>query len=124
MAVFTIVVLLAMLPLCGWLVAEEMTTVDLSCTEELVIVRHVGTTYEVPLAEVTHAELLDELPPSSRIWGTGMERLLKGSFSVEGYGAATFCLDPHDPPFLVLKTEETTYFFSGNDVEAIFDIVK
>ena len=124
MAAFTIVVLLALLPLSGWLMAEELTSVDLSYSEEQVIVRHVGTTYEVPLDEVVHAELLDTLPPSSRIWGTGMENLLKGSFSVKGYGTATFCLDPHDPPFLVLKTAETTYFFSGNDVEAIFDIVK
>jgi len=124
MAVFTIVILVALLPLCGWMIAEELTDVELTCTEETVTVHQIGTVYEVALEDVTEAELLEELPPSSRIWGTGMENLLKGSFSVKGYGTATFCLDPHDPPFLVLKTEETTYFFSGNDVEAIFDIVK
>ena len=124
MAVFTIVILVAMLPLCGWMIAEELTDVELTCTEETVTVHQIGTVYEVALEDVTEAELLEELPPSSRIWGTGMENLLKGSFSVKGYGTATFCLDPQAPPFLVLKTEETTYFFSGNDVEAIFDIVK
>ena len=120
MAAFTIVVLLALLPLSGWLMAEELTSVDLSYSEEQVIVRHVGTTYEVPLDEVVHAELLDTLPPSSRIWGTGMENLLKGSFSAEGYGAVTFCLDPQDPPFLVLHTEEEIFFFSGKQTEDIY----
>ena len=49
-----------------------------------------------------------------------MSRLLKGSFSAEGYGAATFCLDPQAPPFLVLHTEEDVYFFSGKQAEDIY----
>ena len=50
--------------------------------------------------------LLEKLPPSVRVWGTGMPNLLKGSFSVEGYGMATLCLNPQETPILMLQTAD------------------
>ncbi len=120
MAVFTVVVLLALLPLCGWMISEEMTATELTVSSDSIVARHGSTVYEIPLDEVLEAELLDELPPSSRMWGTGMEQILKGQFSVEGYGTAKFCLNPQQPPFLTIKTADETYFFSGEEAEAIF----
>ena len=121
MAVFAVAVLLAMIPLGIWLLAEEANTTELTCSAEAIVAQHGSSTYEVPIDDIVDAELLEELPPSTRMWGTGMARLLKGKFSVEGYGAATFCLDPTDPPFLVLKTERETYIFSGSEVESIYN---
>ena len=124
MAVFTIVVLVGLLPLCGWLVAEEMTPITLGYTEDVVIARHSGTTYEIPMDDVIHTELLDTLPSSSKMWGTDMTHLLKGQFSAEGYGTVTFCLDPEDPPFLVLHTENEIYFFTGKQAEEIYQQIQ
>jgi len=124
MAIFAVVVLLAMIPLGVWLVADEMSEIKLTCTAQTVTASHNGSTYEVLREDITEVGLLEELPPSTRMWGTGTDRLLKGRFSVEGYGTATFCLDPKNPPFLVLKTAENTYFFSGNEVETLLQTLK
>ena len=124
MAVFAVVVLLAMIPLGIWMVADEMGEISLTCTAEAVTASHNGSTYEVLLDDITEVELLEELPPSTRMWGTGMPLLLKGRFSVEGYGTSTFCLDPTAPPFLVLKTGEEIYFFSGSEAKSIYNQIK
>lgn len=123
MAVFTIVVLAALLPLCGWLISEELSVTTLTYSTDTIAAQHGSSIYEVPIEDVMEAELLEELPSCFRIWGTGMENLLKGSFSVEGYGTATFCLNPNDPPFLVLKTAEEIYFFSGTEAEGLFEML-
>ena len=124
MAIFAIAILLAMIPLGIWLVAEETNTIELISSAETIVARHGSSVYEVLIDDIVDAELLEELPPSTRMWGTGMARLLKGKFSVEGYGTATFCLDPKNPPFLVLKTAENTYFFSGNEVETLLQMLR
>lgn len=107
-------VLLAAMPLLGaWLVVEEFSPLRLGLQSQTVVAQQAFTTYRVPVAELEEVRLLEELPPASRIAGTSMDRLLKGSFSMEGE-KAIFCLDPQDPPFLLLKTEEKTYVFGGD----------
>ncbi len=106
--------LLLALPLFGaWCMAEEFSPIRLTLTQDTVTVRHALTEYQVPLDQVEDAAVLSKLPPAGRVWGTAMNTLLKGSFSVNGYGMATLCLDPAAEEFLVLQTEETTYIFSG-----------
>ena len=106
--------LLAAMPLLGaWLVVEEFSPLRLGLQSQTVVAQQAFTTYRVPVAELEEVRLLEELPPASRIAGTSMDHLLKGSFSMEGE-KATFCLDPQDPPFLLLKTEEKTYVFGGD----------
>ena len=113
MMAFSVLVLAAM-PLLGvWLVVEEFSPLRLGLQSQTVVAQQAFTTYRVPVAELEEVRLLEELPPASRIAGTAMDRLLKGSFSMEGE-KATFCLDPQDPPFLLLKTEEKTYVFGGD----------
>ena len=85
--------------------------------------RQALTTYRVDLADVTDSALLPELPDATRVAGTGLDNLLKGSFSVEGYGMVKLCLNPNDPPFLVLETEKTTYILGGDGVEELYAAV-
>ena len=121
MAVFSIAVLLAM-PLMGvWLMAEELSPVRMELTDEALTVRQAMTTYEIPLDEITDVQLLDTLPPASRTWGTGLSNLLKGSFSVKGYGPCTLCLNPENPPFLLVQTVHGTYLLDAGQAEAILD---
>lgn len=116
--------IIALLPLLGvWLMVEEFSPLTLQREGETIVARQALTTYRVDLADVTDSALLSELPDATRIAGTGLDNLLKGSFSVEGYGMVKLCLDPNDPPFLVLETEKTTYILGGDGVEDLYAAV-
>lgn len=124
MAVLVVVVLLAMLPLCGWLIADETAVTELTVTSEVIVAQHRNTVYEIPMEDILEMELLDQLPPASKIWGTDVGSLLKGRFSVEGYGAATLCLNPQETPVLMIRTAEEIYFLSGKEAEAAYEQLK
>lgn len=76
-----------------------------------------GVKYEIPLENITDAQLLDTLPPSYRVVGTGMDTYLEGDFSVQGQGAAKFCLDPTDPLFLRVEADGRVYWFTAETPE-------
>ena len=95
---------------------EELSPIRVTQTDSTVTVSQAWTTYRIDRDQVTETKVLDRLPQSSRVWGTGMDTLLKGSFSVEGYGMAELCLNPENPPFVVIKTEKTTYIFNQEDI--------
>ena len=124
MAVFVVVVLLAMLPLCGWLIADESAVTELSVSSETIVAQHRNTVYEISLEDIQDMKLLDELPPAAKVWGTGTDNLLKGKFSVEGYGMATLCLNPQETPILMLQTADGIYFLSGTEAEAAYEQLK
>lgn len=113
--------ILLLLPLLGvWLMAEEFLPIEWTLEADTLTVSQALTTYRVDLDQVTGAELLEELPACRRVAGTGLENLLKGSFTVEGYGSAKLCLNPNEPPFLVLETEAQTYFFGFDGVQDLY----
>ena len=119
LAVLTLLVLLALPVLGGWLVVEEMVPMEITRTEDAVVVSRVGELYRIPLDEIEAVELLEQLPPATRTWGTGMPSLLKGSFFVEGYGNCTLCLNPKEPPFLLIDTIHETYLLGSEAVTAL-----
>lgn len=120
LAVFCAVLLLAM-PLFGvWLMAEELTPIRLTLEADAVVAAQVGEVCRVPLSEIEDARILDTLPACSRIWGTGMENLLKGSFDVAGFGVCQLCLNPQSGPYLLLDTAHETYLLGGPGVEALW----
>jgi len=121
MAVFTVLVLLSLPVLGGWMMAEELVPIETELTQDALVVRQIGEKYRIPLEDLESAELLEELPDASRTWGTGLPNLLKGSFVVDGYGRCTLCLDPTDPPFLVLKTDGPTYILGGDELTALYE---
>ncbi len=107
--------ILLLMPLLGvWLMAEELSPMRLTLTEDALVMEQAFTDYTVPLDQVEEANLISQLPPAYRTWGTGLDNLLKGDFSVEGYGNAKLCLNPNADQFLVLKTKDQTYIFSGD----------
>lgn len=110
--------LLLALPLLGiWFMGDEFSPIDLSVTETAVEVQHNRREYTVLLAEVTQAQVLEELPETWKQSGTNLPTLYKGRFTVEGYGTCRLCLDPGDESFLLLQTEDETWIFSGEDAQ-------
>lgn len=123
LSIFSVIVLL-LCPLCGvWIGHAEKVEPEIRLTETAVEAWHTGVEYTIPLDELLSCELLTDLPSATRTWGTGMEALLKGKFSVQGYGSSCqLCLDPQDELFLVVKTAETCYIFSMEDEEELRSI--
>lgn len=120
MAVFCVVALLS-LPLLGvWMMTEELTPIHAEVTETFLTVKQAGTVYEIPVEEITMVRLLESLPSASRTWGTGMPNLLKGNFSVTGYGSCKLCLNPESPPFLLVMTEDQTYILGMEQAKAVY----
>jgi len=117
MAVFTILVLLSMPALGIWLMVDELSPIRYEITEEQLIIRQ----YTIDLDTITDVQVLETLPTASRTWGTGLPNLLKGSFVVDGYGSCTLCLDPTDPPFLLIDTTHETYILDSALAEALYD---
>ncbi len=111
-AVFSILVLLACPLMGGWLMVEEFSPIRMEETEQTLTVTHGFSSYAIDLTAVESVEVLEALPDCSRVWGTGMENLLKGAFTVEGYGSATLCLNPKKPPFQVWKTANGVYILN------------
>lgn len=120
----SLVILLAM-PLLGvWLMVEEFSPIQLSLQGDTIVSQQAFTTYEIPLDQIENAKLLESMPSASRIAGTGMKNLLKGSFVVEGYGNASLCLDPNEPPFIFLETDERTYILGGDNTAEIYRLIQ
>ena len=112
--------MLLALPLLGvWLMAEELTPVQVTLTEQTLTVQKAWSKFEVELDEIRQVQVLEALPASARIWGTGMPNLLKGTFSVDGYGTCTLCLNPEKPPFLLIETADETYILGLDQAEAV-----
>ena len=73
--------------------------------------------YEIALEDVTELELIYELPRARRIAGTGLPNLLEGRFSVEGYENVRISLNPEQPPYIAVQTEDMTRIFALNTPE-------
>ncbi|WP_159441960.1 DUF5808 domain-containing protein [Clostridium sp. Marseille-P2415] len=112
---FTFAFLLYLPVLCIYMIFDEFTPVNLEIRGNQVIAEHLKEEYAVNISDIQETKLITELPDTSRIFGTGMDILEKGTFSVEGYGDCEICLNPQTSAFLVIKTLEDTYIFSDED---------
>lgn len=119
-AVLVVLVLLS-LPVLGiWLIVQEFSPVELTLTDTSLTASQVESEYRVDRQEIVEVYLLTELPVTRRIIGTEMPNLCKGTYTVEGYGRCTICLNPENPPFLMVQTGEQTYLFGGDQAAAVY----
>lgn len=109
--------LMLCLPLIGvWVMQEERSPVMLEVTETALVASHGGTAYEIPLDEVRELRLLEELPALTRVAGTAMETVCKGTFRCAEYGNVTLCLAPGTGPWLLVVTEAGRTYLLGASV--------
>ena len=126
---FALLILLAM-PLIGiWLIDEEFSDVHMTLTATELVATHGSSSYEINLDDIYSVELLDSLPQCSRNWGTAMETILKGDFSVKGIGPhCTLCVNTDTDVFLLIRTDDGKYYLFGaedeEDTEEIFEKIK
>lgn len=114
----SLVLILAMPFLGVWMMTEEFSEVRLEMTDTKLIATHAASSYEVDLDDIYAAELLDDLPKCSRNWGTSIDHLLKGNFSVSGIDAhCTLCVDTRAEVFLLVRTTDGKYYLFASEDE-------
>ena len=116
-AVFTLALLFVAMPLLGVYVnMMSAAPLPLKIEDGALVAANYGARYEMPLDEIADAELLDTLPAiTARVWGVGMDSLLKGTFQTQ-WGRATLCLDPREGPWLkVTMADGTLYILGGGE---------
>ena len=115
---FTGLILLS-LPFSGiWFDGMDRQEILLEMTDSGTVHAHAGwTDYTVKTEEIEEMEVLYELPEGlSRRSGTGMEHLIKGRFTSERTGNMTVLADPTVPPYILIRTEDGSYYmFNARD---------
>jgi hypothetical protein len=110
------VLIIAALPFTGILMWNaETTPTRLILSETTLTTRHTRDKYVIRLDSIESAELLETLPSMLRVAGTGFENLNKGNFRAGSYGISRVCLQPKDPPFLVIRSGGHTYIINDAD---------
>lgn len=113
--VFIALVLLSIPVLCVWIMLEEFTPISLSLENEALVAVHWKEDYNIPTFTIENLSLVDEVPKSTKVSGTGMDTLKKGTFRNSEDGKVQLFLNPQNELFLRFTSGETIYYMSGFD---------
>ena len=106
-----------------WVMDMERAPVELTVTDTALIGSHYRSEYVVPLDEIEHLELVEELPKMSRRAGTAMTGLCSGSWTSDAWGRFTCCIDPREGPWILAELESgKTYLLGGGENNAAAQI--
>jgi len=111
-AIFSILIIPVM---CIWLMFEEFTPISLKFSNNQIVAEHLKAEYVINIDEIKEIKIITQLPNAKKFVGTAMEKLDKGSFSVNGYGDCDLCLNPQNNVFIVITTVDNTYLLSDED---------
>lgn len=125
LTIFGCAVLILVVPLsCIWLILEEFTPTQLAVKENVLVAEHLDVEYEIPVSDMESVTLIDETPSWSKVNGTGMDQLCKGTFHIRNVGDCEVFLNPQNAVFLQIETADTIYYMSGPEdaiTEAIYE---
>lgn len=112
---------------CALLVAEEFTPISLAVENEALIAEHWKVEYEIPLSDIIDAELLEEHPRWSKVNGTGLDHLSKGTYRIRNEGNVEVLMDPQNNAFLRVETADGVYWLSDASdagTREIYDLIE
>lgn len=113
--VFTVILLLA---IAAFILFAVFSPRRAEVSDGALHFKHLFTKFDVPLADIASVELLEELPPISKISGIGVYFLSEGWYEVEGYGRCTVSVNQAEPPYIaVTDSAGAGYVFSLNAPE-------
>ena len=113
----TAALLAGLVVVCAVLALGYSSPFEAGIEDDTLYFSHGTERYELALGDISSLELLDELPRARRIAGTGLPKLVEGRFSVEGYENARISLNPEQPPFIAVRTEDMSRIFALNSPE-------
>lgn len=122
MSIFAVIVLLSLPFFCVWMILEEFTPIHLTVENQALVAEHIRNDYKIPLERIDDIELIDEIPKWSKVSGTGMENLEKGTFHIRNVGKCEVFLNPQNTVFLHFDAEGTEYYMSGLDDDETMEI--
>lgn len=96
----------------GLMIAEEFVPIQLSVEDQVLEAHHIRTDYEIPVADITHVTLIDELPKWSKSTGSASDTLDKGTFHIRNVGKCQVFLNPQNDYFLHITTADEDYYMS------------
>ena len=124
----SIIVILSLPVLLGWLIFEEFTPISLSINEDELHANHLKVEYELSIDEIENLEIVDDLPKLTKVVGSAMETLAKGSYRIKGTGEKCILfLNPQNEKILRFEVDGQTYYMSGYDDEQtqqVYDEIK
>ena len=102
---------------CIWLIQEEFTPIDLVIQNHTLCAQHLKTDYQIPLSEIKDPTLLtaSDLPDWTRTYGTSMDTLEKGTFTISGGEDVNVFLNPENDAFIQFSANGKTYYMGGVD---------
>lgn len=109
---------------CIWLILEEFTPIQLAVEENVLVAEHLDVEYEIPISDMGSVTLIDEIPGWSKVSGTGMDQLCKGTFHIRNVGDCEVFLNPQNAVFLQIETADNIYYMSAPEdaiTEAIYE---
>ncbi len=119
-AVLIIVSLLSLPVICGWIIMQEFVPIHLTLDDETLTATQIIDNYTIPVDQIENLELLRELPRWSKVSGTNMDNLLKGTFENRTNGDFEVFLNPQNSVFISFHADGTLYYMSGqNDEETM-----
>lgn len=114
----SVIAVLSVSILCGWVIFEEFTPISLSIYEDEVHANHLKLEYELKVAEIENLELVEELPSLTKSVGSAMDNLAKGTFRIKGTGEKCILfLNPQNELFLRFEVDGQVYYMSGSTDE-------
>lgn len=121
-------ILLFTLPVWGLvMIPLDFNQVELTTTATAVEAHHTGLEYAIAYEDIVSCTLLEKLPNCSRNFGTGMEHVYKGDYSVKDIDHhSKLCLNPKNGPYLLITTSGQTYIINDTDAEdtrAAYEII-
>ena len=123
----TLLTLLSIPIFCVYIMLEEFAPISLSIENEVLIAEHWKEDYSIPTTAITDLTLVAELPKSTKVSGSAMDHLLKGTFRNSEEGKMQLFLNPQNEIFLRFRSGGTTYYMSGFDdteTEAIYEALR
>lgn len=110
-----IVVFLIVIPVCCiWVILEEFTPMQLSIADNTLVAEQLKVDYEIPVDRIESITIIDEKPRWTKVNGSAMENMCKGTFRIQGEKCEAF-LNPQNDFFLQIETAEETYYMSAQD---------
>lgn len=112
--------------ICVWIIVDEFTPIDLIIQNQTLCAEHLKTDYEIPVMEIEDLTLLtaSDLPDWSKAYGTAMDTLEKGIFTIPGGEDCTVFLNPQNHYFLHFKVNGKSYYLGGVDDAQTKEIYK
>ena len=112
---------------CGFVIKEEFTPINLHVENNVLICSQTSEKYKLDVNKISEVKVINNLPDLSKSNGTDMRALLKGNFVTNNHEKCNVLLNPENKKFIELKYDGKTYYLSDKDdkiTEQIYNEIK